>query len=125
MQTEVIEKFSVELCKANPNKIYVFGDNLIGRGKKGQATIRDCKNSHGVPTKRLPAMTEEAFFADRKDEREAVLYSLRMLYRLSKHYIIVFPKAGLGTGLAQMGTKSPEIFKLMKSVLKEHFGYEF
>lgn len=122
---EVEETFSVDLCKVNPDKIYVFGDNLIGKGKKGQAIIRDCQNSFGVPTKRLPAMTEQAFFADREDEMQAVLESLRKLYRLSKDYTLVFPKAGLGTGLAQMEKRSPEIFKLMKAILKEHFGYEF
>lgn len=125
MNIEIQDAFTIDLCKANPEKLYVFGDNLIGKGKKGQAVIRDCVNSFGIPTKRLPAMTQEAFFADREDEKEAVLKSLRQLYRLSKDHTLVFPRSGLGTGLAQMDRRSPEIFKLMKSILKEHFGYEF
>lgn len=125
MKVETVESFSIELCDQNPDKLYVFGDNLIGKGCKGQAVIRYCVNSFGIPTKRLPAMTQESFFADRADEKEAVLILLRRLYILSDTYTLVFPKAGLGTGLARMDEKSPEIFKLMKEILKEHFGYEF
>ena len=28
-------------CMENPTHIFVFGDNLIGKGKAGQAIIRD------------------------------------------------------------------------------------
>ena len=33
------EILNVELCKNNPNSIIVFGDNLIGKGKKGKEII--------------------------------------------------------------------------------------
>ena len=38
---EIQKIFSVEDCNNNPNKIYIFGDNLCGVGKGGQAIIRE------------------------------------------------------------------------------------
>ena len=48
------EYYSVEQCLANPDTLYVFGDNTQRFGKGGQAQIRDCKNSFGVCTKLYP-----------------------------------------------------------------------
>ena len=47
MPVELQKHFSVEDCNNNPDKIYVFGDNLIHKGKGGQAIIRDCCNAFG------------------------------------------------------------------------------
>jgi hypothetical protein len=94
----LVERLSVDLCKENPNIVFVFGDNLIAKGKAGQAVIRDSPNSFGVPTKRLPSMLKAAFFNDNPDEFEAVKNSLRELYRLSKNKQIAWPESGLGTG---------------------------
>ena len=55
-RVEIQKIFSVEDCNNNPNKIYIFGDNLCGVGKGGQAIIRDCVNVFGIPTKRTPSM---------------------------------------------------------------------
>ena len=55
-----------DLCKNNPNAFIVFGDNLICKGKAGEAIIRDEINAFGVPTKRLPSMDSHAFLATKK-----------------------------------------------------------
>ena len=46
------------------NRNYLFGDNMIGKGMAGQAIIRGLPNAFGIPTKNLPAMTEQSFFTD-------------------------------------------------------------
>lgn len=48
---------------------------------------------------------------------------LRRLYLLSKSHTIVFPAAGIGTGLAKMELKSFAIWSKMNSILKDYFGY--
>ena len=68
MNNIVVERYSVELCKKNPEIIFVFGDNLLEIGKAGQAIIRDCENSFGIPTKRKPCTKENCYFSDKEDE---------------------------------------------------------
>ena len=125
MPVELQKHFSVEDCNNNPDKIYVFGDNLIHKGKRGQAIIRDCPNSYGIPTKRLPSMEEDAFFSDQKDEIKIVMIRLMKLHRIYSIYLdktIVFPADGLGTGRAQLKERSPIIYSIIDVFLKENFN---
>lgn len=119
------KKFSAKLLRSHPRDIFVFGDNLERKGKGGQAVIRDEPNAFGVPTKREPRRAAEAYFSDQEDEMEAMVQSLRELYRKGKTATLVFPTDGLGTGLADMEKRSPKIFKKMNDILEEHFGVVF
>jgi hypothetical protein len=56
--------YSVALCRRRPDLTFVFGDNLLGFGKGGQAIIRGEPNAFGVPTKRKPAMSPGSFFEE-------------------------------------------------------------
>ncbi|WP_156453467.1 hypothetical protein [Methylobacterium sp. CCH5-D2] len=46
--------FSVALCCQNPDALVVFGDNLAGWGKGGQAVTRDELNAFGIPLMWVP-----------------------------------------------------------------------
>lgn len=129
-KVEIQKIFSVKDCNNNPNKIYIFGDNLCGIGKGGQAIIRDCSNAFGIPTKRAPSMNSNAFFSDQFDEYEAVKAKIEKLITLDRYktdITFVFPTAGLGTGLARMNQTSPKLFKYMNKILYNFFGvyYEY
>lgn len=115
--------YTPELLRASPEKIFVFGDNMVRKGKGGQAVIRDCPNAFGIATKRYPSMNEGAFFSDQRDESDVVMNDLRQLYKLSKSHTIVFPVGGIGTGLAEMEKRSFAIWSKMNSILKDYFGY--
>lgn len=119
---EYTDNLTVELCRANPAKVFVFGDNLAGYGTAGQACIRKEPNAFGIPTKRYPSMAIGSFFSDSPCELEHVKNSLRHLYSLSKRYTIVFPLNGVGTGLSKMPTESPNIYKEMCHILLTHLG---
>jgi len=43
-----------EYLRAHPEVIFVFGDNLIHRGKGGAAKLRDEPNTYGFITKKYP-----------------------------------------------------------------------
>ena len=101
----LMNHITTEMCKRFPVVIHVYGDNLLKKGKAGQATIREMDNAFGIPTKRLPSMAADAFFSDQDDEFEAVENALRQLYKLSKKHQITWPLAGLGTGMAKMEEK--------------------
>lgn len=119
------EWYTVEDCEANPTKLYIFGDNLECKGTGGQAIIRNCKNSFGIPTKRLPSMTSDAFFSDRPDEFREVFYSLYELITTQLYWdAIVFPVDGLGTGLARMSTRSPRLFNWMCVTIETAFNID-
>lgn len=120
----VEEKYSVELCREQGWKLFVFGDNLARYGKGGQAVIRSEVNAIGIPTKRLPAMNNESFFNDKQDEFEAVEHWISLIAKLSETKDIVFPKGGLGTGLANMQECSPKLFNHMNTLLLLHFGFD-
>lgn len=122
MRVEYTKMLSVDLCRAHPEKIFIYGDNLKAFGKGGQAIIRDEPNAFGIPTKRYPSWDDWAFFSDKEDEIEAVTKSLRELWKLGQDKVIVFPKDGIGTGRAKMREKSPVACKMMCDILWEHFG---
>ena len=61
--------------------IVLFGDNLLRRGKGGQAVIRDAPNAFGIPTKRSPGRREQDYFSDKPDEIAAVKEALDRLTR--------------------------------------------
>ena len=108
------EILSVEMCENNPSFLFVFGDNLLKKGKKGQAIIRDCKNAFGVPTKRLPSMDVGSFFSDKQDEYDVVKNKLIYLYNEHlKGKTIILPENQIGSGLANISKNSPLINKLI------------
>ena len=118
------EWFSVEQCEANPNKLYIFGDNSQKHGKGGQAQIRDCVNAFGVATKRAPTMSATGFFYDDPYDLKSMIFDLNTLINIQDYEYIVFPKDGLGTGLSQMPEKSPKLFKLLCEILLIEYRIE-
>jgi len=112
-QIKFVKKYTVEEVENDPTRVYVYGDNLVHRGQKGQAVIRKLDNSLGVPTKRYPCVKgKSCFFSDKIDEVLAVKKALEQIEHLvKKGKKIALPKDGLGTGLAELEKRSPVIFK--------------
>lgn len=116
--------YTKDLLRQQPDKIFVFGCNMKRCGKGGQAIIRDEPNALGIATKRYPSCDDWAYFSDKEDEKQFVLQDLRNLYKLAQHKTIVFPSAGIGTGLAEMEKRSPVIWDMMCDVLWNHFRFD-
>lgn len=125
MKVEVChEYYTPELLRANPDKVYVFGDNMIRKGYGGQAIIRDEPNAFGISTKRYPSMKSGAFYADRDDELERLDDDLSKLWSLLKSgRTVVFPCDGVGTGLAKLEVNSPVIWRELHYTLWTNFGF--
>ncbi len=125
---EVIsENYTPELLKANPDKLFLFGDNNTRTGKGGQAIIRDEPNAVGISTKLLPKNTPEAFMSDDQlADNKAVIDSdiKKAKEKAAKEgKTIVLPKGGFGTGLAALATKAPKTFDYLNRRLQEEFGF--
>jgi hypothetical protein len=122
-QVQKIKRYSIELVDSNPNSLFIFGDNLIKRGLGGQAIIRNCENAYGIPTKKLPTMSHNAFFSDYEYDRN-VQHIKKAIDNIpnGSYDTIVFPEDGLGTGLAALPTKAPKTYAFLIDYLNVKFG---
>lgn len=127
MKVRYEKEITVEMCRANPDQIFIFGDNLKHKGKapgSGQAVIRDEPNAMGIPTKVAPSNDPGSFFSDQDHEIKAVRDALAEIYRRARGKTIVFPADGVGTGRARMKKSSPKAWERMNHILDEHFGIQ-
>jgi hypothetical protein len=110
--------FSVNLVKKNPDKVFLFGDNLKGYGKGGQAIIRDEPNAIGIPTKKAPSMDKTSFFTDAEYTSNKKVID-EAFSKIPRRKTIVVPKDNLGTGRAQLKQKAPKTWIYLQEKLKE------
>lgn len=105
--------------KANRNKLYVFGDNLLKTGYGGQAKeMRGEWNTIGIPTKKSPS----EYLTNNDYEQVVPLIKAKFSIiegHLQCNHIIVIPSAGIGTGLADLPNKAPRIWKVIKENLEK------
>jgi len=110
--------------RAHRDHIFLFGDNLARRGFGGQAAqMRAEPNAIGIPTKRLPSNTEEAFFIDAEFEQNkaAIDRAFERIAPMSStlEQVIVIPSDGLGTGRAQLENRAPLTFTYLQKRLRD------
>ena len=118
--------YSEQVLRAHPDKTFVFGDNLLGFGKGGQAIIRSEPNAYGVPTKRKPSMDEGSFFSEGNDaDMDAVLKTIGGLWeKLEAGETIVIPvtwagEVSLGLERAQLRERAPSIYRTIDMHVRE------
>ena len=114
MNIEIVDLLSVDLLRDNPDKYYLFGDNLEGWGKKGQAVIRGEPNAIGIPTKVAPKRDVDSYFTDDNFEMNKQFID-DAFAKIPVGSTVVVPKAGLGTGLAQLDKRAPKTFAYLQS----------
>ena len=116
---EYWDHISREDVKNSPDKIFLFGDNLMEKGYGGQAKeMRDEPNAIGIPTKKFPFNDATSFFTDREfwSNKEAID---KAFAKIPRNKIIVIPSAGLGTGLAQLDIKAPKTFAYLLECIEK------
>lgn len=102
--------------------LFVFGDNDIHSGTGGQAIIRKEPNTIGIPTKKYPASDEGSFYSDveYKINKLKIDDAFQQLEEKMVDYKgVIFPKAGLGTGLSDLKNKAPKTFLYLQSRIDE------
>lgn len=109
-----VSRYRREDIRANPDKLYVFGDNFAGVGRGGQA--KECRgepNTVGIVTKWHPTMDAGAFLTDEALPRIRYRYQ-QDFRRLAEHLAaggdVVWPRDGVGTGLARLPQSAPAVF---------------
>ena len=121
---EIVNRYSDSEVKANPDKIYVFGDNTDRRGTGGQASIRNNLNAFGIATKVHPTNNADAFMSDKDLENNKKVIDSDIQKILDQNKPLVFPKDGFGTGLAKLKEKAPQTYQHLKEQLLVKFGFD-
>lgn len=116
--------YSVDYCQINLDYLFVFGDNQLRVGMGGQATIRHQSNSIGIATKTTPA----EYFTDDKYlyNQISIDKDIMMIKKRLEEYnykAVVFPSAGIGTGLANMQIQCPKTFLYLCERLATDFNF--
>lgn len=105
---------------ASVHGFVVFGDNAQRTGKKGQSEIRDCPNAIGVATKWKPSREPDAYFSDSAPAMKIVAKDLAAVKALlDAGYNVYWPAASIGTGLAELPTRSPDIHAMIERFVAE------
>jgi hypothetical protein len=108
-----------EFLRQRPDWVFLFGDNLVNKGRGGQAAeMRGEPNAVGIPTKKSPKMFSGSFFND--SEYAANCAAIDAAFsKIRRGAVVVVPEAGLGTGLAQLPERAPETFQYLRKKLAE------
>jgi len=120
---EVVNRYTSADLKANPDKIYVFGDNTQRKGTGGQAQIRNNENAFGIATKLQPNNNASAFMSDNDLQSNKNVIDSDIAKIKADGRSLVFPKDGFGTGLAKLKEKAPQTYTYLKQRLQEEFGF--
>jgi hypothetical protein len=99
--------------------IYVFGDNLEGRGLGGQAqACRFEPNCYGVPTKKSPTMNDGAFFTDREYtfNKRVIGEALQKIPQDGRQLVIL---PDIGRGRAELHMRAPVTYAFLLKALED------
>lgn len=113
-----------EFVRKHPNFLFVFGDNLAGKGLGGQAReMRGEQNAIGIATKRSPSMNSDAFFSDSDIHNVIVMGAIKDSFRILESHllsgdVVVIPKNGVGGGLANLPVNAPLIDTFIKKSIE-------
>lgn len=124
IKVEQQSRYSVQDVRNNPDKIFVFGDNSIRQGTRGQAQIRHEPNTVGIMTKKFPRNTPDAFLYDSEyaENIKRIDEDIENLKQKADGKTIVFPTDGIGTNLADIAHTAPKTMEYLINRLKSEFG---
>lgn len=109
--------------QANPDVLYIFGDNLDRKGFGGQAKeMRGEPNSFGIATKRSITHNypDDYFFDAQEDVINIITNEFDHLYAYimaSSYKAVVLPLDGIGTGLSKLPEYAPNLLKYINNLL--------
>ena len=116
--------WTVSDVQNNKKYLFIFGDNDIEKGKKGQAIIRDEDNAIGIPTKKIPSYSKEAYYYDKDydDNKYKIDFAINKILNIARngHFDgIVLPEDGIGTGLANLNLNAPKTLEYINAKIIE------
>ncbi len=111
-----------EYLANNPTHIFVFGDNLLRRGRGGAAILRDCKNTYGFITKREPNNKASSFYKPSDYLSTFSKELVKLMTKIEAEPENTFLISQLGSGLANRHKIYQKIIKPILAKLDEKYG---
>lgn len=120
--------WDLDYVQMNKDKLFVFSDNLMKIGRKGQSVIRNSENSVGLSTKKSSSKRSSAYYDDNDFEKnkDSIIFDiLNIKYKaLNENRILIFSSNGYGNGLAEMNIRAPKTFNFLNEMLNYNFNYD-
>lgn len=107
------------------DKVFLFGDNTEDRLKndfypsKTQAVIRGLDNAIGIDTKKNRRENADSFFTNDDFDVFKARVDEAIQEAIASGKTIVLPKAGIGTGKADLANKASKLFNYLNEKLQE------
>lgn len=118
--------YTPELLQRNSDLLFIFGDNISRTGSKGQAIIRNEPNAFGLVTKRKPSTTPDSYMTGTDLDLSAIKEDFNLLHQAIKAgRTVIFPASGLGTGLAQLSTRAPDLLNYIDTEVSLLIGTDY
>lgn len=117
------KRYYREDARRNPEWLYVFGDNVVRRGRKGQALeMRGEPNAVGVCTKYYPGIDPDDYFGEEPAQVIAQKRSIdndmkRLFIHVKNGGVVIWPSDGIGTKLAKLPERAPSTFAYIEQKL--------
>lgn len=122
------KRITRDLVRSDRKSVFVFGDNMEGKGYGGQAAaMRGEPNTIGVPTKWRPDRTPGAYFTDDDAKNRDVWHAIHEAFQqmrsaLAEGRNVVIPADGLGTGLAELPKRAPKFHAMIEAAIASLSG---
>lgn len=118
--------WTVEDVREHSEYLFIFGDNDVKKGKRGQAIIRDEPNAVGIPTKKFPTNMATSFYTDREYEKnilkiDKAIENLLLRLKSGDYKGIMLPRDRLGTGLAKLDVYAPKTLEYLNKKIDEFY----
>ncbi len=88
-----------EYLRNHLNFVFIFGDNLDRKGKRGAATLRDEPNTFGFITKKHPDNLDSSFYKPKEYKRVFTNELTNLLRTIESNTNVTFLVSKLGAGL--------------------------
>jgi len=119
------KKITKSYLRQNPDHIFVFGDNLIRKGKGGAAILRDEPNVYGFITKKLPNNNEGSFYKPDEYRQKFEVELKRLIEEIERFPNKIFMISKLGGGLANRYGIYEKVIQSGLEVLKQYPNVKF
>lgn len=115
-----------KFLKANPNYIFVFGDNQLRIGYGGAASLRDEPNTYGFITKKEPNMNDNSFYRPNTEYQLIFQEELsKLINTIQNNPDKIFLISKLGGGLANKYGIREQIIEPGISLLTQFSNVKF
>ena len=118
----VFKHWDKEEVSKDSETLYIYGDDIRGISRKGQACIRGLPNTYGLITRRDSRITLNSYFND----RDIIAYSkyleraFKEIQKLSDLYKTVVISPVIVTGLSHLDKKAPKCFKALREKISKY-----